>query len=58
MFSELSLIAFITQDTPVTAVTLIVFLDGAIKAFIPLYITVKVMERKNEFLRKLLSEQH
>ena len=56
MFSGLTLVEFLTQDTPVTAVTLLVFLDGAIKAFIPLLITVRVMERKNEKLRETMSK--
>ncbi len=40
-FADLSLIQFITQDTPITAVTLVVFFDGALKAFIPLLIGTK-----------------
>jgi len=58
MFSEISLITFITDATPITAVTLVVFLDGALKAFIPLYISIRIMERKNAYLRKQLEEQY
>ncbi len=46
-FADLSLIQFITQDTPITAVTLVVFFDGALKAFIPLLIGTKIMAKIN-----------
>lgn len=47
-FSDLSLIQFITQDTPITAVTLVVFFDGGLKAFIPLLIGTKIMAKINK----------
>jgi len=51
-WGDLSLIQFITQDTPITAVTLIVFFDGALKAFIPLFITTRIMVKINNSARE------
>jgi len=51
-WGDLSLIQFITQDTPITAVTLIVFFDGALKAFIPLFITIRIMVKINNSARE------